>query len=59
MLTYHNVVKQSVEKRKILECVSVAGKINFEIINEEVKGNSSEAEEIKIRNFRRNSHVDI
>ena len=35
------------------------GKIHVEIINEEVKGRSSEEEEIQIRKCRRKSHVDI
>ena len=34
-------------------------KSNAEIINEEVKGSSSELEEIKICNCRRKIHVDI
>ena len=34
-------------------------KSNVEIINEEVKGNISEVEEIKIRKCIRKSHVDI
>ena len=34
-------------------------KINVEIINEEVKGISSEMEEIKIQKFSKKSHVDI
>ena len=35
------------------------GKIHVEIINEEVKGRSSEEEEIIIRKCRRRSRVDI
>ena len=34
-------------------------KVNVEIINKEVKGNSNEEEEIGIRKFRRKIHVDI
>ena len=51
-------MKQAVVKRNILECVSV-GKMNVDIINEEVKGISDEVEEIKIRKCRRKSHIDI
>ena len=59
MLTYQNVERQALAKRKRLECVSVGEKGKVIIINEEMKGSSSEVEEIKIRKCRRKSHVGI
>ena len=45
--TYHIGVKQALAKRNRFECVSIGEKNNVEIINEEVKVSSNEAEVIK------------
>ena len=52
-------VKQAVMNRNSLDWISVGEKSNVDIINEEVKGSSSEEEEIVILKFKRRSHVDI